>query len=236
MISNHSGQRISAGTRHRSLATFLCCPPSSLYTDHCRLITDYWCRHGEGRPSFDLTKRPQPRRHRPHRRRQDHHHRAPALLRRGQAQARRRRRGHHRDRLRPRGAGARHHHLLGLRPVRVARLHRQPDRHARPRRFHRRGRAVACASSTARSSSSTPRRASRPSRRRSGGRPTSTACRGWCSSTRWTSSGPTSPDARSIHDRLTRDSGARPAGAVVIPIGAGSVKDSPHAVRAASST
>ena len=34
-----------------------------------------------------------------------------------QAQARRRGRGHHRDRLRPRGAGARHHHLLRLHPV-----------------------------------------------------------------------------------------------------------------------
>ena len=51
----------------------------------------------------------------------------------------------------------------------------------------------ACASSTGRSSCSTARRASRRSRRRSGGRRTSTAFRGWCSSTRWTSSGPTSP-------------------------------------------
>ena len=30
-----------------------------------------------------------------------------------------------------------------LRPVRVGRPHHQPDRHARPRRFHRRGRALA---------------------------------------------------------------------------------------------
>ena len=68
----------------------------------------------------------------------------------------------------------------------------QHHRHARPRRLHRRGRALRCASSTARSPSSTPSPASSRSRRPSGGRPTSTASRGSPSSTRWTGSAPTS--------------------------------------------
>src|SRR6187401_448282 len=52
-------------------------------------------------------------------------------------------------------------------------------------------RVYAC--SMARSSCSTPKRGSRRSRRRFGGKRISTKCRGWCSSTRWTSSGRISP-------------------------------------------
>ena len=96
-----------------------------------------------------------------------------------------------------------------------------------PRRFHRRGGALACACSTAASAFSTPRRASRRNRKRSGGRRTSTASRGWSSSTRWTSSGRTSPHClEQIRDRL--DGTPLP---IVIPIGAGSIKETQHAVR-----
>ena len=80
---------------------------------------------------------------------------------------------------------------------------------------------------------STARRGSRPSPRPCGGRRTSTASRGWCSSTRWTWSGPTSPRTlESVHDRLTPDHAAhgRPV-PVVIPIGCGSAKDSPNPFR-----
>ena len=68
----------------------------------------------------------------------------------------------------------------------------QHHRYARARGLYGRGGAQRCASSTARSPSSTPSPASSPSPRRSGGRPTSTTCRGSRSSTRWTAPAPTS--------------------------------------------
>ena len=166
---------------------------------------------------------PQHRRHRAHRRRQDHDHRTPPLLRRRQAQARRRRCRHHRHRLRPGGAGTRHHHLQRLHPVPVARLHHQPDRHARPRRFHRRGRTLPARPRRLR------RRLRRPEGRRgpvgnglAAGRQVRT-CRAWSSSTRWTWSAPTSPTPLDeVRERLE----GRPV-PLTIPIGSGSLKDSP---------
>ncbi len=69
-----------------------------------------------------------------------------------------------------------------------------------PRRFHRRGRALAARARRRGRRLRRARRASRRSRKRSGGRPTSTACRGWCSSTRWTWSARTSRGrSKSIH-------------------------------------
>ena len=64
-----------------------------------------------------------------------------------------------------------------------------------PRRLHHRGRAHRCACSTARSWCSTASPASSRSRRRCGGRPTSSTCRASPSSTRWTAPAPTSPRA-----------------------------------------
>ena len=64
------------------------------------------------------------------------------------------------------------------RPPAYWRDHRdQHHRHAGPRRLHHRGRALACACSTARSRCSARSAASSRSPRRSGARPTSTACR-----------------------------------------------------------
>ena len=93
---------------------------------------------------------PQYRDHGAHRRRQDHDHRAHPLLHRQEPQDRRgaRRRRHHG--LDGAGAGARHHHHLGRDHRLLERQAHQHHRHARPRRLHHRGRAVACACSTAR--------------------------------------------------------------------------------------
>ncbi len=108
-------------------------------------------------------------------------------------QPRRRGRGHHRDRLRTtksrnaaspstapasRSSGATAPSTSSTRPATSI----SPPRSN-----------AASAFWTAASSSSTPRRASRPSRKPSGGRPTSIGCRAWSSSTRWTSSGRISP-------------------------------------------
>ena len=83
-----------------------------------------------------------------------------------------------------------------------------------------------CACSTARSPSSTPSPASSRSPRPSGARPTSTACRGSPSSTRWTASAPTSSaSVQTMRDRL----GANPL-PIQLPIGA------EDELRAASST
>ena len=68
----------------------------------------------------------------------------------------------------------------------------QPDRHAGPRRFHGRSRALPARARRRASSSSAPAKASKPRAKPSGGRPTSTMCRGSPSSTSWTAKGPTS--------------------------------------------
>ena len=97
-----------------------------------------------------LDKRTQHRHHRPRGRGQDHDHRADPVLQRHQAQGRRRRRRRHHHRLRPARTAEGHHDQLGRRLDRLGRERDQHHRHARPRRLHGRGRAVACASSTAR--------------------------------------------------------------------------------------
>ena len=140
------------------------------------------CHSLPSRPTLPLTMphvsrpehAPQHRHHRPHRCRQDDRHRADALLQRRQAPRGRGRQGHDRDRQRPRRAGARHHHLRGLRHVPLEGRHRQPDRHARPRRFHGRSRAQPARARRRASSSSAPAKGSRPRAKPSGGRPTGT--------------------------------------------------------------
>ena len=86
---------------------------------------------------------PQHRDHGPHRRGQDHHDRAHPLLHRQDLQDRRGPRGRGGHGPHGPGAGARHHDHVG-RDDRV--LEGPPDqhhRHARPRRLHDRGRALA---------------------------------------------------------------------------------------------
>ena len=96
--------------------------------------------------------------------------------------------------------------------------HDQHHRHARPRRLHGRGRAVAARPRRRGRRSSRPSRGSRPRARPSGGRRPSTTCRGSASSTRWTASAPSSSGSsrrsRSGCSRATRSR-------VQIPIGAG---------------
>ena len=80
-------------------------------------------------------------------------------------------------------------------------------RHARPCRLHHRGRALACACSTARCASSIRTRASSRRPRRCGARATNTACRASCSATRWTRPAPISTSCLAdIKNRL----GAKP--------------------------
>ena len=70
--------------------------------------------------------------------------------------------------------------------------HDQHHRHARPRRLHRRGRAVAPRPRRRGRRSSRPSRGSRRRARPSGGRRPSTTSPGSASSTRWTASAPSS--------------------------------------------
>ncbi len=93
----------------------------------------------------------------------------------------------------------------------------QYHRYARPCRLHHRGRALACACSTARWRCSTPSRASSRNPRRCGARPTNTACRASASSTRWTASAPISSHCVEMIDRPPR---RQAAGASQLPIGA----------------
>src|SRR5262245_33224769 len=85
---------------------------------------------------------PQYRDHGAYRRRQDHDHRADPLLHGQEPQDRRgaRRRCHHG--LDGAGAGARHHHHLGRDHGLLERQAHQHHRHAGPRRFHHRSRAL----------------------------------------------------------------------------------------------
>ena len=86
---------------------------------------------------------PQHRDHGPHRRGQDDDDRADPLLHRPLAQDGRGARGRRDDGLDGAGAGARHHDHLRGHHGRVGRSSHQHHRHARPRRLHRRGRALA---------------------------------------------------------------------------------------------
>ena len=74
----------------------------------------------------------------------------------------------------------------------LARSPHQHHRYAGPRRLHRRSRALAARARRRRAPCSMPCPASSRSRKPSGARPTSTACRASASSTRWTASAPTS--------------------------------------------
>ncbi len=88
----------------------------------------------------------QHRHHRAHRRRQDHGQRALPLLLRPQPQDRRGPRRRRDDGLDAPGAGARDHDHRGGHDLRLARAPGQPDRHARARRLHDRGRTLAARS------------------------------------------------------------------------------------------
>ena len=107
------------------------------------------CRDSTSEGSIDTVKPlrhfqdPEHRHRRAHRRRQDHRLGAHPLLHRQGAPDGRGPRGHGHDGLPARGAGARHHDQQRRDDLRVARRHDQPDRHARPRRLHGRGRALA---------------------------------------------------------------------------------------------
>ena len=94
---------------------------------------------------------PQHRHHGAYRRRQDDDDRAHPLLHRAVLQDRRGARRHRDDGLDGAGAGTRHHDHLGRDDLLLERPPHQHHRHAGPRRFHDRGRALACACSTARS-------------------------------------------------------------------------------------
>ena len=98
--------------------------------------------------SSAVTVDPQHRHHRPHRRRQDDHDRAHPVLHRRDPPDGGRRQGDHDHRLPGRRTGAGDHDRRGGDHLplegRGGRAdHDQHHRHARPRRFHRRGRAVA---------------------------------------------------------------------------------------------
>ena len=92
----------------------------------------------------------------------------------------------------------------------------QHHRHPGPRRLHDRSRALACACSTAPAWCTAPWAACSRSPKPSGARPTSTRCRAWRSSTRWTAPAPTS--SRSYEQMKLRLK-ANPV-PIVIPIGA----------------
>ena len=131
------------------------------------------------------------RHHRPYRRGQDHDDRAYPVLHRQDLPHGQRGRGYDRHRLDGAGAGARHHHSRRPPSPASGRATRstsstRPATSTSPPRC-----SAACACSTAASSCSTRWRASSRSRRRSGGRPTATACRASASSTRWTAPAPT---------------------------------------------
>ena len=126
-------------------------------------------------------------------------------------------------RLRRRGAGTRHHHLQRLHSLRLARLHHQPDRHARPRRFHRRGRTLAARPRRRR------RRLRRPERRRgpvgdglAAGRQVPGAAPGLRQQ-----DGRRRRQFRQCRSTRSRSASKAHPVAVTIPIGSGSPKDSP---------
>ena len=166
------------------------------------------CR-GRRRRQSCARPRPQHRDHGPHRRGQDHDDRADPLLHRPHPQDGRGARGRRDDGLDGAGAGARHHdHVGGDDRVRGATIAStssiRPGTWTLPSRS-----SAACASSTARSPSSTPSQASSRSPRPSGARPTATASRASRSSTRWTAPARTSsPPCSRCVDRLGARAGA----------------------------
>ena len=121
-------------SRPGPLGPFLC-PPRHPTAEKKRLTPDA--------PQIRPRQNPQHRDHGSHRRRQDDDDRAHPLLHRAHPQARRGARGRGDDGLDGAGAGARHHDHLGRDRLRVGRPPHQHHRHARPRRLHRRGRALA---------------------------------------------------------------------------------------------
>ena len=79
----------------------------------------------------------------------------------------------------------------------------QHHRHPRPRGLHHRSRALDARARRRRAWCTAPSAACSPSRKPSGARPTSTRCRAWRSSTRWTAPAPTSCSVRQMMvDRL----------------------------------
>ena len=102
-------------------------------------------------PQIATRPGPEHRDHGPHRRRQDHDDRAHPVLHRQDPQDRRGPRGRGHDGLDGPGAGARHHDHVGRDDRVLEGPPHQHHRHARPRGLHRRGGALACACSTARS-------------------------------------------------------------------------------------
>ena len=132
------------------------------------------------------------RHHGAHRCRQDDDDRTDPVLHRDHLQDRRGPRRHRRHGLDGAGAGARHHDHVGRDDLLLARPPHQHHRHARATSTSPPRSSARCACSTAPSPCSTRSPASSRSRRRSGARPTSTACRASASSTRWTASARTS--------------------------------------------
>ena len=98
---------------------------------------------GARHPRVPARSHAQHRDHGPHRRGQDHDDRADPLLHRSRLQDRRGPRGHGHDGLDGAGARAGHHDHLGRHHLPVEGPLDQHHRHARPRRLHGRGRAVA---------------------------------------------------------------------------------------------
>ena len=121
---------------------------------------------------------------------------------------------------------SRHHHLQCLHPVLLARLHHQPHRHARPRRFHRRGRTQPARARWGRRRLRRPERGRGPvGNRLAAGRQVCRAA-AWSSSTKWTWSGPISPTS----SKKSRNGSKASRPRSTIPIGAGSIKDGPDAL------
>ena len=158
-----------------------------------------------------------------HRCRQDDDHRARPVLHRRLAQDRRgpRRRRHHG--LDGAGAGARHHHhlrrhhlLLVGHGQAVPGASHQHHRYPGARGLHHRGGALAARARRRGAACSARSAVSSPSPKRSGARPTSTACRAWRSSTRWTAPAPTSS---AWWSRFGTRLGANPV-PIQLPIGA----------------
>ena len=171
--------------------------------------------NGHG-PHGTARENPEHRHHGPHRCRQDDDDRADPLLHRRQLQDRRGPRRRRDDGLDGAGAGARHHDHVGRDDLRTGRITASTSSTPRATSTSRSRSSARCACSTERSACSAAWAASSRSRRRSGARPTSTACRASRSSTRWTASARTSTAwSRMIRERL----GAN-AVPIQIPIGA----------------
>ena len=146
--------------------------------------------------TIPLAQMSQHRHHGAHRRRQDDDDRAHPLLYGHHAPYRRGARGHRDHGLDGAGAGARHHDYVGRDDLHLERHSHQHHRHPRPRGLHGRGGAFAARAGRRGAPASTRSPACSRSRRRCGGRRTSTRFRGSASSTRWTRRARTSSTRR----------------------------------------